>query len=102
MATNKYSIEHILPQKLESGWDEFNEIKHSQHVYRLANMIILEKSLNRNIGNIAYKDKKIVLSTSSISLTSGLADKYDSWTPETINSRQKHLATQAKSIWMIN
>jgi len=102
LTTNRYNIEHILPQKVSSGWDDFNDVKHSQCVYRLANMVILEKTLNQSLGNSGYSEKKSVLETSSISLTKGLAEKYDRWTPDTIDSRQKYLAKQAKSIWKIN
>lgn len=102
LTTNRYNIEHILPQKVTSGWDDFNDVKHSQCVYRLANMVILEKTLNQSLGNSGYSEKKSILETSSISLTKGLAEKYDRWTPDTIDSRQKYLSKQAKSIWKIN
>lgn len=102
LTTNRYNIEHVLPQKIDSGWDDFNDIKHSQNIYRLANMVILEQQLNRSIGNEGYTDKRSVLLTSSVGLASGLAEIYDTWTPETIDSRQKYLAKQAKSIWKIN
>jgi hypothetical protein len=65
-------------------------------------MVILEKSLNKDIGNRSYSEKRLVLETSSIGLTKSLAEKYDVWTSESIDSRQKFLATQAKSIWRIN
>lgn len=101
LTTNRYSIEHILPQKPSSGWDAFNDVEHSQYVYRLANMVILEKSLNKDIGNKSYLEKKTVLEKSNVDFTKVLADKYDKWTPETIDSRQLYLAKQAKSIWVI-
>jgi hypothetical protein len=102
LATNRYSIEHVLPQKIGRGWDDFKDVKHSQCVYRLANMVILEKSLNKDIGNKSYNEKRLVLESSSIGLTKSLAERYDSWTSESIDSRQKFLAKLAKDIWRIN
>ncbi|MDP4534900.1 DUF262 domain-containing HNH endonuclease family protein [Alkalimonas collagenimarina] len=102
LTTSRYNIEHVLPQKVKSGWDDFSDVKHSQCVYRLANMVILEKSLNNSIGNKSYPEKKLVLSQSNVSLTKNLAERYDKWTPETIDSRQLFLAKQAKGIWRIN
>ncbi|MEP1447427.1 MAG: DUF262 domain-containing HNH endonuclease family protein [Paraglaciecola sp.] len=102
LTTNKYNIEHILPQKPKSDWDAFNDVKHSQCVYRLANMVILERSINKTIGNMGYSEKKLVLEKSNVSLTKSLVEKYDEWTPETIESRQQYLAKQAKGIWKIN
>ncbi|WP_050933296.1 DUF262 domain-containing protein, partial [Vibrio harveyi] len=102
LATNRFNIEHILPQKVTSGWSDFSEMRHSQSVYRLANMVILERSINLAVGNGSYESKKEGLSNSSIQTTKAVPALFDSWTPEAIDSRQKYLATQAKSIWMIN
>ncbi len=102
LSTNRFNIEHILPQKITSGWSEFNETRHSQSVYRLANMVILERSINASIGNTDYAIKKSALANSAIGTTKAVSEFYDSWTPESIESRQKYLAKQAKSIWKIN
>ncbi len=101
LTTNRYNIEHILPQKPSNGWDTFSDVEHSQYAYRLANMVILEKTLNKGIGNKSYLEKKAVLERSNVGFTKALADKYDEWTPEAIDSRQLYLAKQAKSIWKI-
>ena len=101
LATNKFNIEHVLPQNITQGWDAFNDILHSQSVYRLANMVIIEKTINKLIGNEDYITKKAAFADSSVNMTSSLAERYDEWTPATLNSRQNELAKQAKSIWKI-
>ncbi|AMF96452.1 DUF262 domain-containing HNH endonuclease family protein [Vibrio harveyi] len=102
LSTTKFNVEHVLPQKVSTGWSEFNETRHSQSVYRLANMVILEKSINQNIGNSDYSAKKAAFLESSVATTKALAEHYDSWSPDAIESRQKYLSKQAKSIWKIN
>lgn len=102
LSTNRFNIEHILPQKISSGWGDFNEVRHSQSVFRLANMVILEKSINQNMGNESFQIKKPHLSQSSVEIAKYIGDHYDNWTPTIIESRQRYLANQAKSIWKIN
>lgn len=102
LATNQFNIEHILPQCAGDGWDQFNGVRQQQSIYRLANMVILEKSINKNIGNHPYKIKRESLKGSTVKITTGLANFYDDWTPDSIESRQKYLAKKAKTIWRIN
>ncbi|MFA0335268.1 MULTISPECIES: DUF262 domain-containing protein [unclassified Vibrio] len=102
LTTNQFNIEHILPQRAGAGWDQFNSVRQQQSIYRLANMVILEKSINKNIGNCPYEVKRESLKKSAVVITAGLANFYDDWTPETIDSRQKFLAKKAKTIWRVN
>ncbi|WP_407829380.1 DUF262 domain-containing protein [Shewanella algae] len=102
LMTNQFNIEHILPQRAGDGWDQFNGVRQQQSIYRLANMVILEKSINKNIGNCPYEVKRESLKESTVAITAGLANFYDDWTPETIDSRQRYLAKKAKTIWRIN
>lgn len=102
LATNQFNIEHILPQRAGAGWDQFNSVRQQQSIYRLANMVILEKSINKNIGNCPYEVKRESLKKSAVVITAGLANFYDDWSPETIDSRQRFLAKKAKTIWRVN
>ncbi|MEZ9631046.1 HNH endonuclease family protein [Vibrio breoganii] len=81
---------------------EFSEIRHSQSVYRLANMVILEKSINQNLGNEGFSSKKPRLAESTVTIANYIGENYDEWTPSIIDTRQRYLANQAKSIWKIN
>lgn len=64
-------------------------------------MIILEKNINKDVGNDEYNIKVKGYAKSSIGLTKSLADKFDQWSPKEIESRQTFLAKQAKNIWKI-
>ncbi len=102
LSTNRFNVEHVLPQKVTSGWSEFSDIKHSQSVYRLANMVLLEKSINQSIGNEGFSSKKSGLAESTVTIANYIGENYDEWTPSIIDTRQRYLANQAKSIWKIN
>src|SRR5690606_39252366 len=46
-----YSIEHILPQNAEEGWDQFTENELEAMTWRLGNMVVMERAINRDLGN---------------------------------------------------
>lgn len=96
-----YTIEHVLPQNPEIGWETFSDTEAESMVYRLGNMALLESSKNRDIGNSAFSDKKPVLLTSVFELTKKVSEDNDDWTPDRITARQKSLAKTASSIWRI-
>lgn len=96
-----YTIEHVLPQSPEDGWDAFNDRDLETFVYRLGNMIMLESGKNKEIGNKPYADKRPVLQQSGILLTRRLAEENTEWTPERLDARQKQLAHLATSVWRI-
>ena len=96
-----YSIEHVLPQSPEAGWDDFNDRDLENFVYRLANMVLLEAGKNRDIGNKPYAEKRPVLQQSSLCLTRKLAEENANWQPDRLVARQKQLATIATTVWRI-
>ncbi|MBF0276122.1 MAG: DUF262 domain-containing protein, partial [Nitrospinae bacterium] len=52
---DKFSIEHIYPENPNDEWvADFDE----QYLYRLGNYALMEKTLNRDAGNNAFKIKK--------------------------------------------
>ena len=53
-----YTIEHILPEHPEQGWDTFDDRQHENAVYQLGNMTLLSASANRELGNAPYQEKK--------------------------------------------
>jgi len=96
-----YSIEHVLPQSPDAGWDAFNDRDLETFVYRIANMVMLESGANRDIGNRPYGDKRPVLAASGLLLTRRLAEQNEEWTPERLAARQQHLAAVATSVWRV-
>lgn len=96
------SIEHILPENPADGWEHVSEPDHENFVYRLGNMTLLHTGQNKNIGNATYSDKIEVYDESDFALTRKIAENYDEWTPEKIESRQNWMSKQATSIWRLD
>lgn len=98
---DSYNIEHIFPQNAEIGWSEFNDKDGMEMVYRLGNMTLCETSLNRDMDNLAFEDKKDFLVKSQFMITQKIADSLE-WTPVQITQRQQQMAKLATSIWRID
>ncbi len=99
--SNKFNIEHILPQNPDSGWDNFNDEEVDVFKYRLGNMTLCETTLNRQLGNQDYHSKREGYKDSDFSLTRDLAEKNQDWNVKSISERQNWMAKQAISIWNI-
>jgi hypothetical protein len=97
-----YSLEHILPEHPEDGWEEFDDQLHSRCVYLLGNMTLLATGENRNVGNQSYQEKRTIYSQSEFVITQGISRHFDEWTPATIRSRQSWMAKQACSVWSVS
>ncbi len=100
--SNQYTIEHVLPEGAEAGWQAFDDRQHAQTVYRLGNMTLMRAGKNRELGNCEYPDKSKVYMDSPFALTRRIAREYDKWTPDKIEAHQAWMADQAKSIWRID
>ncbi len=100
--SDAFNIEHVLPQHVEHGWQAFKEGEIEAMCYRLGNMALLERGPNRQIGNLAYSEKRPVLLQSQFQLTAKLAHDYAEWNPKAIDSRQQALANMAISVWKIS
>lgn len=99
--SSSYTIEHVLPQSPEAGWDAFNDRDLETFVYRLANMAMLESGKNKELSNKPYAEKRPVLQQSSLYLTKKLAEENTDWQPERLAARQKQLAHLASTVWRI-
>lgn len=96
-----FSIEHVLPQAPGDGWEAFADRDLETFVYRLANMVMLERARNRDLANRPYAEKRPVLNASKLLLTRRLAEETDDWTPERLVERQRKLAQLATGFWRI-
>ena len=99
--SSTYSLEHILPEHPSDEWNYIDDQIHERFVYRLGNMIPLEATLNRDIGNSGYDIKKEAYKKSSFSTTSNISNHYNEWNENKITSRQKQMANIANGIWKI-
>ena len=96
-----YTIEHILPESADENWGDFSDEEINRSVYRLGNLTLLEKKLNREADTLPYHEKVILLNQSNCKLTQVVSEHYDSWNEDKISARQKQLAKEAKSIWRL-
>jgi uncharacterized protein with ParB-like and HNH nuclease domain len=96
-----YNLEHILPEHPSNDWDNIDDSKLENLVYRLGNMTMLDSKQNRIIGNADYAKKRAVYEESEFGITRAIAKHYDSWDENKINSRQSVMADVAAGIWKI-
>lgn len=96
-----YTIEHVLPQSPEGGYEAFNDRDLDIFIHRLANMVMLEAGKNKDIGNRPYAEKRPLLQAGSHHLTRQLAEENLDWTPERLEARQRQLANIATTVWRV-
>lgn len=99
--SDKYSIEHILPENPAETWAAFTDEQFDRFVYRIGNLTPLEARVNRDIGNRSYEEKRGMYVQSGFEITRRVAADHLEWTPERIASRQEWLASQATAIWRL-
>jgi hypothetical protein len=90
----KITIEHIMPQKLESTWIEdlgenHNEI-HKQYLHNIGNLILTE--FNSEIGNKSFTIKKTKLNTSSLNYRLSVVNN-NKWDEESMITHQTNMIT---------
>lgn len=96
-----YTIEHILPENPNNDWHQFSDEEINRSIFRIGNLTLLEKSLNKDVENSSFEIKKQYLIKSNSKLTQKICQENETWTESKIISRQKELARYAKSVWMI-
>lgn len=93
------TIEHIYPQNPNDEWD-CDDL--GAFTYRLGNLCILEKKLNKDIENAQFEKKISAYRQSSFITTKSIADEFIRWDQNSIHRRQKQMGACAKSIWKID
>ena len=94
-----FTIEHILPESADENWGDFTNEEISRSIYRIGNLALLEKKLNREADTKKYLDKTSLYRLSKCLLTQSIPDNFDSWNEDKISARQKELAKNAKSLF---
>lgn len=96
-----FTIEHILPENADDTWGDFTFEEINRSVYRIGNLTLLEKKLNREADQKPYAEKLIIFQQSNSMLTKSIPEHFDTWNEDKIAARQRELAKHAKAIWKI-
>lgn len=96
-----FTIEHILPENADDTWGNFTFEEINRSVYRIGNLTLLEKKLNREADPKAYVEKIVLFAQSNSELTKTLPDNFNTWNEDKLAARQRELAKHAKAIWKI-
>ena len=96
-----FTIEHILPENAKDTWGEFSFEAIHRSVYRLGNLTLLEKNLNREAGQLPYTEKTKLFQQSNSELTKAIPVHFHSWDEDKLAARQRELAKHAKAVWKI-
>lgn len=100
--SDKYNLEHILPEHPDNKWPDYDENSEQDFIYRLGNMTLLEASTNRDLGNSAYDVKKQSYEKSVFAHTRKIAEDNKTWNSNKIVARQNWLAKQIVALWRID
>jgi hypothetical protein len=100
--SDSFNLEHILPENPQDGWQTFSDDDFEALVYRIANLTLLSKGANKDLGNKPFADKKRVFADSSFAITRKVAEDNADWTPERLAARQKSMAVMATTIWRVS
>lgn len=100
--SGSYNIEHIMPESLSEDWGRIEDRDYGQYLYRIGNMTIINKAVNRAIGNSAFEAKAAKYAESEFQITQRIATENTEWNPERIKVHQAWLARQAASIWRVS
>lgn len=92
------TLEHILPESPQKGWEHISAEDKLAHSHRLGNLVLLQATRNSSLGNLPYSEKKSELLKSEFSLTRE-AGEFGQWGPTEITERQKRLAELAVKAW---
>lgn len=89
---SKITIEHIMPQKLNSVWEkelgeEYKEI-HETYLHNIGNLILTE--FNSEIGNKSFQEKKRKLETSSLNYRLDVIRR-NVWDEQSIKEHQSNM-----------
>jgi uncharacterized protein with ParB-like and HNH nuclease domain len=96
-----FTIEHILPENADDTWGNFKFEEMNRSVYRIGNLTLLEKKLNREANQKPYPEKISFFKQSNSELTKSISDNFNTWNEDKLAARQRELAKHAKAIWKI-
>ena len=92
----RISIEHVLPQtpNADSGWMRlFSEEEREAWTHRLANLVLLSRNKNSQLGNQDFSEKKEKYFKSSLNVFPNVVKvmQYKEWTLPVLEQRQQQM-----------
>lgn len=99
--SDTYTIEHILPESADESWGDFSNEAVNRSIYRIGNLALLEKKLNRDADTKNYEKKKLIFEQSNCKLTQNIPETFETWNEDKLSARQRKLAKEAKSVWRV-
>lgn len=96
-------VEHVLPDQPSEQWAAlFTREQHAATKDLLANLLPLSKEMNRDLGNRAYSEKRLVYQEDSgFKAARKFAEEYSAWRPKELEKRSELLADWAVERWAI-
>lgn len=98
------TIEHIMPQRLNKGWD-IPQADHKSYVNMLGNLTILKYALNSSASNKGINEKIRYFKESDLKINSDLVDlinRKSVWNKDEIMERQNAFAEASDDIWSVD
>lgn len=98
------TLEHILPDSPTESWIQIFGKDYQDYIYKIANFILLHKSINKTAKNDSFLQKK-QLYFSKENLKSNEIKYFENiqkWDIEELEKRSNIMANKAKSIWKIS
>ena len=92
------NLEHVLPERPEGNWKQFDDELARAYVKRLGNLALLLAKNNSDLKSSDFKTKRAVYKDSPYELTKQIAT-FPDWSPGRISERQKALAKLALRVW---
>ncbi len=96
-----FTIEHVLPQNPQAGWEAFSDAEAEALTYRLGNMTLMAAGANRDLANAGYAEKRPAYAQGPYAITRKLAADHAEWTPERVAAHQSWMANQATAVWRV-
>lgn len=102
--TDPGTIEHILPQHPSDEWkDAFSDAQQMSATGRLGNLTLLERKVNKRIGNADYSGKVAEYGRSRYALSRQIAELApEEWTWALLEKRQAQMAKRATHLWRVD
>lgn len=99
--SDRFNIEHIMPENLSEAWDQISDYDHTAFLYRLGNFTLLASGENRDIGNAGFEIKRDTYANSGFQISQRIAEENSFWDATRIEAHQQWMANQAAAVWRV-